>query len=366
MQFSRNHYNSSNILIIVLLSCFTTSISLVGLDSDVLSTIARILTYIVVIFLLVLNFYPTYSQSNIENRFVFLLLLAVWVGMRASNLYGIGLFFQALLLFLGALALSNINFFNKIDKALYVGGVAYICLAFAHFLISPIFLNTNYIGACGLLFCVYFLSRKTRTCNFFAIGCLLFILLSGTRSALLGLMLSLFIYYAFTQKFIIKYFILLLILVLTLFFLQQGYFDYLNSDSFAELVLNKTGKRIESGRFDIWMSIFSQMNLTDYIIGLGGGLDYEQIIRSKLSAHSGYVYIISSYGIIGLLLFSLASLFSLVHLFQKGYFYSFLLVTALLFREFFEVTLLHNSFPIALFFWAFLSNGYLDKNKQLQ
>ena len=226
MNYSNNHYNSSSILIITLLSCFTISISLVGLDSETLNTIAKISTYSVVVFLLVLNSYPGYSQNKIKIQFIFLFLLALWVGLRTMNEYGFGLFIQAMLLFLGALALSNLNFFSKISKAIFIGGVTYIFLASIHFLISPIFLNTNYIGACGLLFCVYFLSKKTKICYFLSLICLFFIIFSGTRSVLLGLFIAAFIYYALTQKNIVKYCLLLLLSILMLFFWQQGYFNY--------------------------------------------------------------------------------------------------------------------------------------------
>lgn len=364
MSYSTSYYNASNIIILLLLSFFTISITLVGMDSEAISSVASVLTYSIVGFLIIFYFNQYGAKSKIDKRLILLSLLAAWVGVRAINLYGVGLLFQALFLFAGALVLSNLNFYNKISGAIFLGGLVYVFLALTHFFVNPIFTNTNYIGVCGLIFCVSFFSRQTKICYLLSFICFLIVFFSGTRSALLGLVFAYFVYKIFSQKTSVKIFSLILLMVVTFVFFNNGYYDYLNSDSFAKLILDKTGKRLESGRFEIWNSIFSNMSFQDYIFGLGGGTNYEQIIGSKLSAHSGYVYIISSYGIVGLILFILASLFSLINLFKNGYYFSFLLFVALLFREFFEVTLLHNSFPIALFFWAFLSNGYLDMNKR--
>lgn len=363
MNYSESYYSSSNIVVFLLLSLLTVSIALVGIGYEAVVSIARMLVYSVVGLLIVFYFSRSVIKTNVDKRLVFLLFLTIWVGVRANNYYGLGLFLQTFLLFMSALVLYNINFNKKINSALVLGGSVYIFLALIHFFSTPIFYNTNYIGVCGLIYCVFFLSKKTRFFYVLSFLCFLIVFFSGTRSALLGLIVAYLIYIIFKQKTYVKIASIGILSIVFFFFFKNGYYDYLNSDSFAQLVFDKTGKRLESGRFEIWNVIFSNMNIKDYIWGLGGGTDYEEIIGSKLSAHSGYVYIISSYGLVGLLFFLLSSIFSLINLFNKGYFFSFILFIALLFREFFEVTLLHNSFPIAVFFWAFLSNGYLDRNK---
>lgn len=361
MSYQTNFYSSSNVIVLLILSFLTISISLVGLSYEPLVVLARGMTYSLTGFLILCYLYQGGFNVKIEKGLFFFFLLVCWVGARAKNIYGLGLFLQTLLLFLSAFVLRNLNFSFKIDKAILIGAFFYTLMAFIHFFVTPIFANSNYIGVCGLIFLVIFFSKQTKIFYIFSLMCLGFIVLSGTRSAILGLVVGYFLFKIFNLQKALRYLSLLFLIVVTILFFKSGFYDYLNSEDFAQLVIDKTGKRLESGRFEIWELIFSNMSFSNYIIGLGGGTNYEAIIGSKLSAHSGYVYIISSYGIVGLFLFAMASIFSIIRLFKKGYYFSFLLFVALLFREFFEVTLLHNSFPIALFFWAFLSNGYLDQ-----
>lgn len=361
MSYQTNFYSSSNVIVLLILSFLTIAISLVGLSYEPLVVLARGMTYSLTGFLILCYLYRGGFNVKIEKSLFFFFLLVCWVGVRAKNIYGLGLFLQTLLLFLSAFVLRNLNFSFKVDKAILIGAFFYTLMAFIHFFVTPIFANSNYIGVCGLIFLVIFFSKQTKFFYIFSLMCLGFIVLSGTRSAILGLVVGYFLFKIFNLQKALRYLSLFFLIVITILFFKSGFYDYLNSEDFAQLVIDKTGKRLESGRFEIWELIFSNMSFSNYIVGLGGGTDYEAIIGSKLSAHSGYVYIISSYGIVGLFLFAMASLFSIIRLFKNGYYFSFLLFVALLFREFFEVTLLHNSFPIALFFWAFLSNGYLDQ-----
>lgn len=363
MSYQTNFYSSSNVIVLLILSFLTIAISLVGLSYEPLVVLARGMTYSLTGFLILCYLYRGGFNVKIEKSLFFFFLLVCWVGVRAKNIYGLGLFLQTLLLFLSAFVLRNLNFSFKVDKAILIGAFFYTLMAFIHFFVTPIFANSNYIGVCGLIFLVIFFSKQTKFFYIFSLMCLGFIVLSGTRSAILGLVVGYFLFKIFNLQKALRYLSLFFLIVITILFFKSGLYDYLNSEDFAQLVIDKTGKRLESGRFEIWELIFSNMSFSNYIVGLGGGTDYEAIIGSKLSAHSGYVYIISSYGIVGLFLFAMASIFSIIRLFKKGYYFSFLLFVALLFREFFEVTLLHNSFPIALFFWAFLSNGYLDQLK---
>ncbi|QNH51167.1 O-antigen ligase family protein [Acinetobacter venetianus] len=361
MSYQTNFYSSSNVIVLLLLSFLTIAISLVGLSYEPLVVLARGMTYSLTGFLILCYLYRGGFNVKIEKSLFFFFLLVCWVGVRAKNIYGLGLFLQTILLFLSAFVLRNLNFSFKVDKAILIGAFFYTLMAFIHFFVTPIFANSNYIGVCGLIFLVIFFSKQTKFFYIFSLMCLGFIVLSGTRSAILGLVVGYFLFKIFNLQKALRYLSLFFLIVITILFFKSGLYDYLNSEDFAQLVIDKTGKRLESGRFEIWELIFSNMSFSNYIVGLGGGTDYEAIIGSKLSAHSGYVYIISSYGIVGLFLFAMASIFSIIRLFKEGYYFSFLLFVALLFREFFEVTLLHNSFPIALFFWAFLSNGYLDQ-----
>lgn len=361
MNYQENFYNSSNIIILIVLSFLTLSISLVGLVYEPLVILARAMAYSSVVFLIIFYLYKSDFIFKFEGNLFFLFLLVIWVGLRTNNIYGLGLLLQTIFLFLGAFILRNINFMYKVDKALVIGAFLFLFIASTHFFVTPVFNNTNYIGVCGLIFFVIFASRQTKFFYILAFLCLILIFLSGTRSAILGLVVGYFLFKIFNFKGLLRFFLIFSLVIICILFFNSGYYDYLNSDAFAQAVIDKTGKRLESGRFEIWDLIFSRMDFFDYMFGLGGGTNYESILGSKLSAHSGYVYIISSYGVVGLFLFLMASILSLIELFRNKYYFSFLLFVALLFREIFEVTLLHNSFPIALLFWVFISNGYLDK-----
>lgn len=363
MNYQTNFYSSSNVIVLLILSFLTIAITLVGLDYEPIVMLARGMTYSLAGFLVLCYLFKGGLVVKLEKPLFFFLLLVFWVGVRAKNFYGLGLLLQTILLFLSTFVLRNLNFSFKVDKAILIGAFFYTLMAFTHFFITPVFANSNYIGVCGLIFLVVFFSKQTKLYYLFSLLCFVFIVLSGTRSAILGLVVGYFLFKIFNLRTSLRILSLIGFIILAILFFKSGLYDYLSSDDFAQLVIDKTGKRLESGRFEIWELIFSNMSFSNYIVGLGGGTDYEAIIGSKLSAHSGYVYIISSYGIVGLFLFAMASIFSIIRLFKKGYYFSFLLFVALLFREFFEVTLLHNSFPIALFFWAFLSNGYLDQLK---
>lgn len=361
MSYQTNLYSSSNVIVLLIFSFFMVSISLVGANSELLVDFARAITYSLVGFLVLFYIFRDGFNIKKQKHIFFFFLLVCWVGFRSKNIYGFGLFFQTVLLFFSAFVLSNFNFSFKFDRAILIGALFYLLMVTVHFFVTPVFYNSNYIGLCGLIFLIFFLSKKGNIYYCLAFSCLAFIILSGTRSVILGLVIAYILYKIFTLKGSLRLLALVFLLTLIVLFFKSGFYDYLNSENFAQLVLDKTGKRLESGRFEIWDTIFSQMSFLDYIVGIGGGVNYEEIIGSKLSAHSGYIYIISSYGAVGLFLFIMTSLFSIVNLFKNKYYFSFLLFVALLFRELFEVTLLHNSFPVALFFWAFLSNGYLDR-----
>lgn len=361
MKYLKKNFNISNLVLFFILVLFTCSISLIGFNNESIISIARISTYSLAVFLIILFLSTTTTSIKIDNRILFFFFLIFWVGLRAENLYGLGLLFQTFLLFSSMLILKNINIENHFHKAMLCGGLLYLTLCFINFYYFQVFYNTNYIGLCGLIFFIYFLSLRSKYGICLAIFSLIFIIISGTRSALLGIIFAYVIYKILNQNSVNRWLLIFLFISLLLVFFNSSYYSYLISDDFAQFVFDKTGKRLESGRFDIWYEIFSKMNFFDYIFGLGGGLSYEEIIGAKLSAHSGYVYILSSYGIFGLFLFMSCVTYSLIKLYKNSYFFSFILFVALLFREFFEVTLLHNSFPVALLFWAFLSNGYLDK-----
>lgn len=364
MSYQLETYDSSlklsvTFICLILLS----SLVLVGSNLEVLSIVSKFATYSVVILLFLIYLSKVHRTYSLDWKIFFLSLLSIWMGVRSINIYGFGLFIQSFLLLISCFFLYNFKKSFPIDTALNISGYFFIILSFTHFYIYPIFINTNYIGVCGLIFLVSFLSQKKIIPYFLSLICIIIIIFSGTRSVLLGILIAFFIYRVLKLGLKMRFFSLIALGAAIFLFIHYGVYDYLNSDSFAQLVIDKTGKRLESGRVEIWTLILARMDISDYIIGFGGGTNYINIIGSELSAHSGYIYILSSYGMVGLILFLAALLSTALSMLNQKYYYSFILFVALVFRELFEVTLIHNSFPIALFFWAFLSNGYIDRSK---
>lgn len=362
MIYQNDYYKSNNFFVNLLLFLLLLTIVFVGSVFNIFVDISKILVYLISIFFLIAGIgkYDITASKFGIREFVYVIFF-FWVLIRSNNLFGFGLAFQTFIVLMGMLFFANFNFSKNFNKCLFLVGLIYILVTFFNFYGKEFYYNTNYIGLCGLVFFICFISFKTKKAYFLALLCLVLIVLSGTRSALLAIIVSYIIYKILKSNKFLKLFICILLASCVFVFFKMGIYDYLNSDAFAQLLMEKTGKRLESGRVDIWTTIFSNMNYFEYIFGMGGGVDYTLLLGEKLSPHSNYVYLFSSYGFLGLLGFIFIALITAYDLYKKEYYYSFLLFIALLLRDFFEVTLVHNSFPMAFFVWAFISNGYLDR-----
>lgn len=290
-------------------------------------------------------------------------MLVIWMFFRSENYYGMALASQFLLVMLFAIPYGG---FSEVERAAFYQAVKlstlfFLFVSIIHFFLYPVFANSNFWGAYCLFYLVVSASiggRFGRLCVFIF---LLFLVLSGTRSAMLGAVVGggvlLFLRIRLLYK--IVFFLVFSIFIVSLYFF--GFIDYILSDDFSSAVAEHTGKRLESGRLQIWTSIFSSMKMQDWFFGIGGGFDLKSLIGLNLSAHSGYVYVLSSYGIVGLSVFLALSVTTLFFLCKKKWDYSFFLMVAFLIREFFETSLVNNNFPIAVMFWGVLASGALDR-----
>jgi hypothetical protein len=290
--------------------------------------------------------------------------LSLWCCVRAINFNGILLACQSLLLVFASYSLMLFCNFNKrlVVFSVIVAGVVFFIISLIHAFVYIIFENNNFWGLYCLLFLLVGLSRIRSWIGLFLfISSLFFLFFSGTRSAIFGFLFSIFLL-AFIRLNIAGKLFLSVTIGFAFWLLDSfGIINYLFSSEFASLVMSLTGKRIESGRFDLWKSIFHAMDdAFTYLIGFGGGVDYFDIVGLKLSPHSGYVYLLSSYGVFGLFLFLYSLVFVAKDAYSKSRWISFILIISLSFREFFEVSLLHNNFSLALLFWGLFSTGVLD------
>jgi O-antigen ligase len=339
------------------------SMYLIGVESYFVAFTSKVVFYIS-IFLLFGMLVIGRSSLSSDRYFFFLtfFLFVFWVFFRASGVYGIIVACQAAVVLLLSLALSGANddCKNYLASALKISAVFFLVVSSIHLVFARVFANDNFWGLYCLVFLVASLGFERRW-RFLVFPFFVFLVLSGTRSALLGFFVSLALLLFLKSTWQAKVLQMAFFLFVFILLFAVGFFDYLMSPEFAVFVMDVTGKRIESGRVEIWSTIFSTMSIKDWIIGIGGGYDLASIIGVTLSVHSGYIHILSSFGLIGLLLF-----FVLIFLFsrasyKKGWAITFLMITALVVREFFEVSLLNNNFPVAIFFWGILASGAIDK-----
>jgi len=192
---------------------------------------------------------------------------------------------------------------------------------------------------------------------------MLLIIISGGRSVLLGVVISYLLTYHFFSKEpgIGKSFKSLLVLTLFLGLLLFGQDLIALISSFDGYLLEYTGKRFESGRLDIWMALLNSLTPFEWLLGKGGGISAGSILNSKLSAHSTYIYILFTYGLIGLLLF-FTVIFSCVRkLLAMNMYMSVFFVLCLFIRDAFEVSIINNSFSISVFFWVLYMTSSFER-----
>jgi O-antigen ligase len=192
---------------------------------------------------------------------------------------------------------------------------------------------------------------------------ILLVVISGSRSVLLSIVISYVLVYHFLSKElgIGKLFKSLIILLLVISLLLFGQ-DLVNSiSSFDGYLLEHTGKRFESGRFDIWMALLNSLTPSEWLIGKGGGISAGSISDSKLSAHSTYIYILFTYGLVGLFSFFTIIFVCIRKLLYMKMFMSVFFVVCLLIRDAFEVSIINNSFSISVFFWGLYMTSSFER-----
>jgi len=213
-------------------------------------------------------------------------------------------------------------------------------------------LTSNYIGAVAFIICacwcvVFF--RKINQKIFWTLT-LIITGLTVTRSVFLGLAIGLILsYYSFTSK--RKLFITIIIVLTGVIFIAQ-YADDIIDLYYAYNLFSLTNKNFETGRLDLWISILSPMKSMDFILG---GVDLSNLSNesaaqgAKVSAHNGYISDLVQSGILSMLLIITLGMVLVKRTYNKNNQYSKILTTIIIayfFREFFEVSIHANNFPI--------------------
>lgn len=218
-------------------------------------------------------------------------------------------------------------------------------------------LTSNFAGSMLLVTAPlwYALSDPKPTVSKFWLFVILLVLPSFTRSIILGIVIGLiFVHFSIKSKFK---------LALSASFLLAaalGYYKY--HDEISNLyqgleLLTYTGKNLDTGRGDMWKGIINSMSASDIILG---GFELSKVPEltspdgKTLSAHNGYLSILSSNGILGVI-FAIALPITIIKTtyIKSSQTAKILAVYTVIFftRELFEVSLHANNFPIAGTFW---------------
>ena len=353
----------------VFLGIFFICLLAIGSRYPILEVVGKITLFSCAIYCVIGKFVRDSFKLKLHDKFIALsiFLMLLWFLIRTINIEGIRLYLQFFLLivFLYFLEIRLTGFKNIINLVVII--ISIISMLY-YWDVYEFFLNPNVGGIISLCIgCCAFIVNGTKNRRFVIIV-LTFILLLiwNSRSVLIGIILStcvIWIYkkYRFGKLLLISFFVTIPILV----YFLQGILDNYYTPNLDAIVLEYTGKNLDTGRLRIWSSIFQVMSFKSDLIGLGGGFNFWNLMDDKVSLHSGYIYLFASYGIIGLSLFSISVLLIILKCLKNKAYFSACLLLTFVFREFFEVTLVYNNMALALFFWGILAKGVLDKKCDL-
>ncbi|EGS6762228.1 O-antigen ligase family protein [Vibrio parahaemolyticus] len=344
---------------------FTISPLLIGSSSNWLSVTAKLVLYGYSLFLIVFAL-VNIKSFKVKLNFIFfiIILFSLYLILRSDTMHGLAMALQFILLLIICVLYNG----RSLPFISFNPWMLFSIALFSSFLelLSPglVFANKNYWSVMLLLYMipVLFVVRSEILLALLVSFSMFLLVVSGSRAVLISMLISYilvfhFIAVKFDYKKVMKLFILMVFVWFSLGLAQS---IYQNIDYYNAIFLDLTGKRLESGRIDIWMVLLNHLTFLDVIFGKGGGVDVGNVINEKLSAHSNYVYLIFTYGVIGLIMFLSVCFLLLSHLKKEKMYISMFFSLALLFRDFFEVSLVHNNYPIAFFFWIIFLTSSLE------
>lgn len=227
--------------------------------------------------------------------------------------------------------------------------------------------NTNTLGLKVFLIYTLFFLNKKRKYNLWRILCIFLIILSGTRSSLLAIILlegGYFIFKTIKLKSYKKFF--------CIFIAMKVFFIWLYAIILPQiLILNKwsqkyTNKNFFSGRNVLWEK--GILILKDNILfGIGSSFDSFIITGKKLSLHNLDIRIMLEVGLIGYTIFIVYFLFLIDRIQEmkidkdsKYMFFSVLI--SILFQQTFEISLTQNNVIVGLIQWFCIYGRILISN----
>lgn len=198
------------------------------------------------------------------------------------------------------------------------------------------------------------------------------IFVSGARTSLLSLFLSIFFFFLFRKR-KIKYRNYILMVLLYFIFMPVISYGYvlLYKASFSQelnqYVWEETGKSLFTGRQEIWATIFDSIS-DNFIFGLGLGAELSEI-GITVSSHNLYLMLIYQLGIVGLVFFIIYFLSMTKIMFNELYVYndfasslSISWVMAIMVHQGFEIFLFQNNLAASFLFWFILCIPFSKKS----
>jgi hypothetical protein len=192
-----------------------------------------------------------------------------------------------------------------------------------------------------LLQLIYFGSRAVLISAFFSFIAVRIIMVDSLRSRIGWIVASLMIIFGI--------YLFVLIVLEDLVFWQDFF-------------LEATGRRLETGRVEMWASAIGDLNRFEIFMGSGRIEYFENVEGIIYSIHSSYLTLLVRVGVFGLAFFVIFLIFRVRQLSASGQWLTVYLIMYLGMRDFFETSIVSNSFPLALFFWVFVLSGSLDGN----
>lgn len=195
---------------------------------------------------------------------------------------------------------------------------------------------------------------------------LFFIITTGTRSVLLSILFMLLTWTVWKliskSKIIFNLYFLLITLFCYMYTIIYPNLDrYLtNFEYYDYLMIKYTGKRIHSGRDEIWSTLIDIISLKPWF-GYGSGAQPNDFFSTSLSAHNLYLQIALQVGVVGLAFFAIFLFFIWkkfwINRYDKKVILSASFFIGILIYQLSEVSLLQNSFIFALFQWLIIGIG---------
>ncbi len=303
-------------------------------------------------------------KFKISTDFKMLIPLSLLLGwMLIMTINGAGLVQWAKMAFLSFFFLVDFSYKRVTPKVLATLAMLLGLMVMLDFRWNAIFINPNMTAL--LIFIPFFIytmvSTKTTYLFLFAVAGLVLCLMLGSRAVLLAMVLAWVMLALWSDKHAFNPAKIIFMLSALLLY---HFADFFMSSEFNEFIYHYTGKEFQSGRFEIWGSVLQEMKWHHYLFGLGGGYDFSELMPKRfrnLSLHSTYVYMLCSYGIVGLSLFLLLLTRILSKLMKKGKKVSAFLLLFFAFRDCFEITLVNNQMAIAALFWSLIANGKIEE-----